>query len=218
MKSSKIVQLQQAESAVVYMATVLSVSSKNCVVDLSGVHYSARIAFSCLVRPAKDDIVLCVLSATGDYFITAIAEREATQSMTISFPEDVALQSLSGSMNFLSADSVNMTASKNINCISEQALHKSNTAVINYDQITASGTNLQSSYSSIRVFSDLITTISKQVLQKFKNYIRHTEQSDQTKAGNMTRQVKGLYSMDSQHTILVSKKDTKIDGEHIHMG
>lgn len=218
MKSSKIVPLQQPESAVVYTATVLSVSGKYCVIDLSGAHYTAQVIFSCLVNPVKNDIVMCVLSSAGDYFITGIVEREASQSITVSFPEDVTMQSLAGSMNFLSSDSVTMATPNNLNCISGQALHKSKTAVINYDHLTASGTDLQSSYSSIRIFSELITTISKQALQKFVNYIRQTEQNDQTKAGNMTRQVKGLYSMDSQHTILVSKKDTKIDGEHIHMG
>ena len=209
MKSSKIVPLQRPDSAVVYTATVLSVSGKYCVIDLSGTHYTAQVIFSCLVQPIKNDVVMCVQSATGDYFITGIVEREASQSMMVSFPEDVTMQSLTGSMSFLSSDSVTMAASKNINCISDRALHKSNTAVINYDQLTASGTDLQSSFSSIRIFSNLITTISKQVLQKFKNYIRQTEESDQTKAGNMTRHVKGLYSMDSQHTIMVSKKDTK---------
>jgi len=218
MKPSKIVQLQQPESATVYTATVLSISDNCCVIDLSGTHYTAQVIFSCLVKPVKNDIVMCVQSVTGDYFVTGIVEREASQSMTVSFPENVTMQSVSGSMSFLSPDSITMAASKSFNCISDKALHKSNTAVVNYDQLTASGTDLQSSYSSIRIFSDLITTISKQVLQKFKNYIRQTEQSDQTKAGNMTRQVKGLYSMDSQHTILISKKDTKIDGEHIHMG
>lgn len=218
MKSSKIVPLQQPESAVVYTATVLSVSNNYCEIDLAGTHYPAKVVFSCLVQPVKNDIVMCVLSAIGDYYVTGIVEREASQSMTVSFPEDVTVQSLTGSMSFLSSDSVTMSATNNFNCISGQVLHKSNTAVVNYDRLTASGTDLQSSYSSIRIFSDLITTISKQVLQKFVNYIRHTEQNDQTKAGNMTRQVKGLYSMDSQHTILVSKKDTKIDGEHIHMG
>lgn len=218
MKSSTLIKLKQPETAVVYTARVLSVSDKYCQIDLSGTQYSAQIVFSCLVKPIKDDMVLCVLSADGDYYVTAVVEREASQAMTVSFPEDVTMQSASGSMKFMSSDSITMAASKNFNCLSDEALHKSNTAVVNYDRLTASGSDLQSSYSSMRIFSNFIHTMSRQMLQKFKNYIRHTEESDQTKAGNMTRQVKGLYSMDSEHTILVSKKDTKIDGERIHMG
>jgi uncharacterized protein involved in type VI secretion and phage assembly len=48
--------------------------------------------------------------------------------------------------------------------------------------------------------------------------IRHTESADQIKAGQMSHTVEDLYSMDSKYTIMVSKKDTKIDGEHIHIG
>lgn len=218
MKSSTSIRLQLPETAVVYTARVLSVSEKYCEIDLSGTRYSARVVFSCLVRPIKNDIVLCVLSAEGDYFITAVMEREASQSMTVAFPQDVTVQAPSGSMKFMSSDSITMAAAKSFNCVSDEALHKSNAAVVNYDRLTASGSDLQSSFSSMHIFSNFITTLSKQVLQKFKNYIRHTEQNDHTKAGNMTRQVKGLYTMDSENTILVSRKETKIDGEHIHMG
>jgi len=34
----------------------------------------------------------------------------------------------------------------------------------------------------------------------------------------MSRKVDGLYSMKSDTTLMVSKSDTKIDGERIHMG
>ena len=218
MKTSTIVSLQQPESAVVYTARVLSVSGNQCCIDISGTEYKARIVFSCLVRPVENDTVLCVLSSEGQYYVTAVAEREDSQSMTVSFPENVTVQTLEGSMQFLSSESVTIAASENLNCVSDQVNHQSNTAFVKYDRTTASGSELKASFSAIQVFSDLIYTLSKQMLQRFNSYIRRTEQSDQVKSGNMTRHVKGLYTMDSEHTVLVSKKDTKIDGERIHLG
>ncbi len=218
MKTSTIVSLQQPESAVVYTATVLSVSGNECQIDLSGTEYTARIVFSCLVSPIKDDTVLCVLSSDGQYYVTAVAEREGSQSITVSFPQDVTMQTPSGSMKFLSSESVTIAASESLNCLSDQVTHHSNTAFVNYDQATASGSELKASFSAIQVFSDLISTFSKQMLQKFKTYIRQSEQNDQVKAGNMTRQIKGLYTMDSELTVMISKKDTKIDAERIHLG
>ena len=218
MKTSTIFSLQQPESAVVYTARVLSVSGNECRIDLSGTQCGARIVFSCMVRPIENDIVLCVLSSDGQYYVTAVAEREGDQSMTVSFPQDVTMQTPSGSMKFLSSDSVTIAASENLNCVSDQVTHKSHAAFVKYDQLTASGSEVKASFKSIQVFSDLITTLSKQMLQKFKTYIRQSEQNDQVKAANMTRQVKGLYTMDSEHTVMVSKKDTKIDGERIHLG
>lgn len=82
----------------------------------------------------------------------------------------------------------------------------------------ARGNCLQADFKTVWVISQMVNTLAKQVISKFKNYIRRTEDYDQVKSGQMTRQVDGLYSLDSKHTVLVSKKDTKIDGERIHMG
>lgn len=60
--------------------------------------------------------------------------------------------------------------------------------------------------------------MAKQAIQKFNSYVRKSDISDQVQAAQMSRKVDGLYTMNSKHTILVSQKDTKIDGEHIHMG
>lgn len=219
MKSSNVIPIQQHNRAVVHIAKVLSVAdSKYCQIELSGSIYKAQVVFSCLVKPVIEDVVMCVLSESGDYYITSIIERLADQSITLSSPSDMTIQSLSGSINLCTTESVTIAASESINCISENTLHKSKNAVINFDDLTASGSAIQVSYSIIRVFSDMINIISKQVLQKFKNYIRQSEEMDQVKAGNMTRKVDGLYSMSSENAIILSEKDIKIDAEHIHMG
>ncbi len=219
MKTSNVVSIPQPHHAVVYIATVRSVvNNTRCEIDLSGIRCQAQVTFSCLVKPVNEDIVMCVLSEAGDYYITGIVERKNDQSMALCFPDNVSMQSQSGSINLNSSKSVNIVAPENFNCLAKNALHKSETAVMKYDHLTASGGTIQASFSTLRVFSELINTISKQALHKVKNYMRHTEESDAVKSGNMTRASQGLYSMNSQHTIMLSKKDTKIDGEHIHMG
>lgn len=219
MKPSKVVPIQQHDSAVVYTAKVISVAdSKNCQIELSGSICEARVVFSCLVMPVVDDIVMCVISESGDIYITGIIERLADQSMTLLSPSDMNVQSQSGSISFSTNESVTIAASESINCISKKSLHKSKNAVVNFDQLTASGSTVQVSYSIIRVFSDIVSSISNQVLQKFKNYVRQSEEMDQVKAVNMTRKVDGLYSMSSENAIILSEKDIKIDAEHIHMG
>lgn len=219
MKSSKVVPFQQPNNAVVYTASVLAVDDDNyCEIELAGARVQALVTFSCLVRPVCDDVVMCVLSESGDYYIIGIIERRAGKSMSMSFPDDVTMQSLGGSINLHTAESVNIAAVDSINSVSNSVLHKCDKAVIDYDDLTISGTAMQASYSRISVFCQLMSTFSRQVLQKCKNYIRHSEESDLVRAGNMSRKAKGVYSMNSQHTIMSSKKDTKIDGEHIHMG
>ena len=118
----------------------------------------------------------------------------------------------------LSSDSITVVATDKLNCFSDQTIHKSREAIVDYGNLTAKGSNLNASFKQVSLISNIINTIAKQVIAKAQNYIRHTEDYDQIKAGKMARNVSGLYSMNTKYTVMVSKKDTKIDGERIHMG
>ena len=218
MENSKIVPIQSVCNAVVYTASITAlIDEKYCEINLADVCYRAQIIYSCLIKPAVGDIVMCVLNEEGDYYVSGIVDRKSTQSMVLNFTDDVTLSS-SGAINIHSSDSVTLSASESINCLSKKVLHKSDSAVVNYQGLILSGAVVLASYTTIRVFSQMINTISNQVMQKFKNYIRSTDELDQVKAQNMTRRVDGLYSMSSDNTVMLSKKDIKIDAEHIHMG
>lgn len=217
-ENKKVIPIVEPVAPAIYHATVLSVTDESIVIDVSGVPQTAKLAFSCLVRPEPDDIVMYSLFESGESYVLGIIERPSETGMSIDLPGDAAIQTRSGSLSMISSTSVNLFAGKKINCISDQVVHKSREAIIDYNDITAQGKSLQASFTNIRIFSELMSSMAKQVIDKFKSYIRHSEDFDQVKAGQMTREVSGLYSMDSKYTILVSKKDTKIDGERIHMG
>lgn len=217
-KASTVVPIMDPIPSAIHHATVLSVTTKEILIEVTGIPQQAKVAFSCLVQPEPDDIVMHSQHESGVYYILGIIERPDNTKMTLEFPGDTTLKNNTGSLSIMSGKSVSMLAAEKINLISNQVFHKSREAVIDYDELTARGENLQASFTYIRVFSHLISTMAKQVIDKFKSYIRHSEDSDMVKAGQMTRDVSGLYSMDSKYTILVSKKDTKIDGERIHMG
>ena len=217
-ENTKVIPIIEPVPSAIHHATVLSVADEFIVIDVSGIPQEAKIAFSCLVRPVPDDIVMYSLHESGVSYVLGIIERPSDTNMIIDLSGDATLQTRSGSLSMISNSSVNLLAGKKINCISDQVIHKSREAIIDYNEIVAQGKSLQASFTNIRVFSELMSSMAKQVIDKFKSYIRHTEDFDQVKAGQMTREVSGLYSMDSKYTIMVSKKDTKIDGERIHMG
>ena len=217
-ENKKVIPIVEPVAPAIYHATVLSVTDESIVIDVSGVPQTAKLAFSCLVRPEIDDIVMYSQHESGLCYVLGIIERPGETEMSIDLPGDATIQTRTGSLSMISGTSVNLLAGKKINSISDQVVHKSREAYVDYDEITAKGKSLQASFTNIRVFSELMSSMGKQVIDKFKSYIRHSEDFDQVKAGQMTREVSGLYSMDSKYTILVSKKDTKIDGERIHMG
>ena len=89
--------------------------------------------------------------------------------------------------------------------------------MVDFDEVAAKGVNLKASFKRVLLVSSLISTMAGQIIEKASTYIRHSEHYDQVKAGQMTRKIDGLYSMDSKQTVMVSKKETKIDGERIFM-
>ncbi len=217
-KPSNVIPIRKRTHTPVENARVISVAEKEIVIRLAGATLAARVAFSCLIKPEPGDLVLCTQNENGANFILGIIERPGEQNICLAFPADATILAENGNLSTLSKKSVTLAAGDKLCCFSDQVIHKSREAVVDYDEAVASGTTLQANYKTVRLISQMVNTLAKQVIAKFKNYIRHTEDYDQIKAGQMTRKADGLYSVDSKHTVLVSKKDTKIDGERIHMG
>ena len=213
-----IIPMTEPAEANIHQTTVLSVTSEFSVIEVAGVPRQAKVAFSCLVAPEPGDIVMYSQQETGAYYVLCIIERPDGTDMSINLHGDTTINNPSGSLSLMSKASINMVAAEKITCVSDQVIHKSREAIVDYDEVIAKGELLQASFSKINVYSQLVTTMAKQVIDRFKSYIRHSEESDHVKSGQMTREVSGLYTMDTKYTVMVSKKDTKIDGERIHMG
>ena len=213
----KVIPIHTNNESVVKTGSVISVVLDKVDVNIAGDIKEARKAFSCLIDLKPDDIVICTENNDGMVYILGIVERPGIQKISMSFPSDVNIQTKHGGLNINSPDSVSIV-SKNVNCFSKRVVHKSNEAIISYDKTTASGNELQASFKTVRLISNLINTMAKQVIDKFQGYVRSTENNDMVKAGHINRQADGLFSMGSKHTIMNSKKSTKIDGEKILMG
>ncbi len=196
---------------------VVSMTPESIVVEIAGEKKQAKKAFSCFVEPQSGDKVICSRDENDIFYILGIIERSCQQKVTISYPSDANIISESGNLNLQSKKAVSLS-SKGLNFFSKITVHKSQEAVISFDDITATGSVLQASYKNIKVIGGLINTMARQVIDTFKGYIRNTEGNDQIRAGQLTRRADELYSMDSKYTVMISKKDTKIDGERIHMG
>lgn len=167
-----------------------------------------RVAFSCLVAPQPGDLVLCDCTDPDCAFILSVLERMQGTASVLQFPGEVVVQAKS--TTFLCRDALNFFA--------DRTLHKSRTAVIDAAEVTATGKELHASFNNIRLIGQMINTMARHMVERVKTYLRQTEDHDQLQAGQMTRKAEGLYCMESHHTVMVSRKDTKIDGERIHMG
>ena len=140
------------------------------------------------------------------------------QDMTLDFPGNVKLRSQSGQVDIEAQKHVAVVAGGSIACTSKKAIHQSDEAVICYQQLHASGQTLNSQFQRIHVLCQTIHTFAKTAIQKFNQYVRRSTMVDKVSAAQMDRQADGMYSIKSNMTMMNSKKDTRIDGERIHMG
>jgi hypothetical protein len=181
-----------------------------------------RVAFSCLVAPQVGDVVVCVQNDTGIHIVLGIVERPddgpSSQDITLSFPANASLHCPAGDLGLSAKDKVSVVAGESLICAADKTIHKSHDALIDYENTTARGNRFTAKFDSMYLLSDVITTMAKQALHKFNHYVRRSSESDQVSAAQMDRKVDGLYSMNSSTTLMISTKDTKIDGERIHMG
>jgi hypothetical protein len=184
---------------------------------VSGKTVRAKKAFSCIINPLPDDTVICCKNENGIFYILGIIERDSSSQTNISFPSDTNIELKEGNLNILAKNSISLS-SKDLNFFSKKTVHKSKEAIVCYDDVIATGKDFQASFKSMRLISNLINTMAKHVFESFRSYNRNTEDSDQIKAGQLTRKTNGSYLLDSKHTIMNSKECTKIDGEKILMG
>jgi acylphosphatase len=187
---------------------IMNIQDGHIHIDHNGQTVNAQKAFSCLVEPQLNDIVLYTQDQHQQAYVIAILQRDDESSMNLQFAPNTTM-----------ASSEKLTLhSEQINQLSQKSFQKTGEATIYFQQGLIKGEKLHSHIRHIYSISDLISTMAKQAIQKFNTYVRKSDTSDQVQAAQMGRKVDGLYTMNSKHTIMVSQKETKIDGEHIHMG
>ncbi len=213
----KVIPMHHTNDSSIRTCSVESVTRDIITVNIAGDIKTAKKAFSCIIDVNPGDIVICADNHDGNTYILGIIERPGTRTMNMSFPGDAKVQTMQGSLQINAHDSIGI-ASANVNCFSKKVVHKSHDAIISYEHATAEGHELQASFKTVQFISNLINTMARQVISRFKGYIRHTEGSDMVNAGQMTQQSRGLFSVDAKHTIMNSRESTKIDGKKILMG
>jgi hypothetical protein len=187
---------------------VIKIQDGHIQIEHDGKLIKAQKAFSCLVEPILGDTVLFSQDQHQQAYIIAILQRSQNTDMTLQLAQNT----------ILACEKKLSLQSEQINQLSLKSLHRTQEATIDFQQGLIKGDRLHSHIRHIHTISDMVSTMAKQAIQKFNTYIRKTDTSDQVQAAQMGRKVDGLYTMNSKHTIMVSQKDTKIDGEHIHMG
>lgn len=189
-------------------AFIREINAGDVLIEYKNELIKATPAFSCFIQPMINDQVLVSFDQHQQAFIIAILKREHADQMTMELPAKTTINS---------REQITLT-SQSISQLAQKQVNKSSEYVTEFDRAIIKGNSLHSHIGHLHTISDVISTMAKQAIQKFSSYVRKSDTSDQVQAAQMSRKIDGLYSMNSKHTIMTSQKDTKIDGEHIHMG
>jgi len=194
-------------------------SSDECYRILAqGRHYSALRAFSCLVKPSVDDVVLFSIDARQQCHILSILERPQANDTRLEFPGDVTIGSANGQLNMHAKHGINMVSKQDISQVAESYTLAAKKALLSTDEMTAVGSTLVARIKNVRSFAERIETVATHWLQKLTNSFRHVEGVDQLKTRDAIHTVRNLYSMRSHQAVMLAKKDIRMDAERIHMG
>jgi len=201
-------------------ATVQGVGENNSqfVVQSTAGYVVAKRAFSCVIQPEAGDKVMLSRDAKNQAHILAIIERVVGNTATLGFDGDLNLHSKNGKVSVTAGESINIAAAKKVTLFAEHTDIIAKKALINIEELSAVGKELNSHIGRVKVFAHSIDTVADRVTQYLKNSFRIIDGVDQTRAGEMLSTIKNLFSLRARQAAVLAKKDMKIDAERIHMG
>ncbi len=218
MHAEKLPTYKNDESIIVEYGIVDEVSETRYVVLSNTGRFTATPTFSCIIIPQVGDKVMLSRDEHDQCYILSIIHRAVGNAARLSFQGDVSINSQQGSVTIAGDQGVQLASPKDLTMASQELNVVATTATLNITELDASGDQLTSNISKIRVFANTMDSVAERLSQRLKNSFRMIEGVDQTRAGDVLTSVKNLFSMRSRQSAILAKKDMKIDAERIHMG
>ena len=198
-------------------ATVKGVSKQSLMIDTGAGVVNARIAFSCLVAPVAGDVVLAN-HAVNDYYVLAVLERPAEQDMTLAFPANVKMQAVDGQLDLIATKNINLLTCAETNMTSAKLNMISGNMDVTTGKLTSRTQEVESHSQNVRLYTNMLSTVAKQITQKTEILVRWVEAVETLNIGNLIQNVRKNYTSHSDQAVITASKDMRIDGERIHMG
>ena len=201
-----------------HKAVVRSLSGECVLLELDGSIVNAGMAFSCLVKPEADDVVL-VSRVGAEYTVLAITHRPgARQNVRLQFPADLDIDTPNGAVKLSASTDLGLQAGQEAQILARDAGILSQSVNINTGTLTALSKLAHVQSGTIRVFADACDSVIGRVTQRAENVMRWVEGVETLSLGSLIKNVRKSFTCRSSQTILTARQDMRIDGERIHMG
>jgi hypothetical protein len=214
---AKVLPITPAPQGHTEMATVQGGLGREFMVHGSMGVISVSLSFSCLVSPEAGDRVLLSCCA-GQSHILAIIERPNQDDMKLAFPGNVAFQAKEGSIDLLTSQRLSLTSAQAIKVTSAEFSMNSLKMNVHSEEATVSGGKATSQWREVTSIATSFNLIVDSLTQRLKNSFKMVQGVDQQSSQNLLQTIGKTFSVRARDTVIIARKDVKIDGERIHMG
>ena len=199
-------------------AVVRGISGQSVLLDVDGMIVNANMAFSCLVKPRPEDVVLVSL-LDAEYTVLAILQRDAhRQDVELQFPADLRIDAPNGAIDLSAGTDLGMQASDRAQIVAKNTGVLSQTVDLNARSLSAESRDAHLQASNLHLFAEACDSVFGRVTQRAENVMRWVEGVETLSLGSFIQNVRKSFTCRSSQAILTARQDMRIDGERIHMG
>jgi len=202
---------------VVIHATVKSVGDENVIIETDFGVISARLAFSCFLKPEVNDLVLADYSENHCY-VLSVLERNGNSDVEIQYPATVNMRSSEGDINICSDKDIRLLAKAKSTFISDETSFISDSINVLSDSVNSRAEQVRCHVKNIHIFAESMDVVADQVRQRANTLIRWVESLESSNIGNLMQRVRHTLTSHSKQSVVTAEKDMRIDAERIHMG
>ncbi|MCB2185381.1 MAG: DUF3540 domain-containing protein [Deltaproteobacteria bacterium] len=188
-----------------------------CLVEEPGGLTPARLAAGCLLAPRTGDTVLVAWTGPEAY-VLSVLERGAPGPDRLETTGDLELASRQGEVRISAAKGVEAVTPGKLSLTAPHMELAGLGLQIKVERVTFFGRLLQAKVAQVKLAAASVDTAVRRVTQKLGDCFRWVEGSDHLHAGQVSREVEGLYAMNTRYSIITADEDVKVDARHIHLG
>jgi hypothetical protein len=201
----------------IIQAEVKSISDDRIVIRTNRGVVNATRAFSCVISPCVDDVVL-ISCVANRFHLLSILERPTASVMNIEFPGDAYLCSKEGKLNLSAKDGIDITTPAKAGITSTEINMAAANIGMQSNVLKAAVTDIEVLSKTTKLSVSVLQVVAKQISQKTDVVMRWVETVETLSIGSLVQNIRSNFILHSDQTVITAKKDMRIDAERIHMG
>jgi putative ribosome biogenesis GTPase RsgA len=188
-------QLMEWQNLSLQTGEVKLIANRSYWVEIAKDLHQASKAFGCVIEPKIGDTVLLYADSSDRYYILSILARESDTRPEMVFDKGVSIKAPEGELRI-----------------------DAQRAMVNIEQVMITGSMLLSKWDKVKTVAKSIEASADRWIQRLIRSYRFVEEFEESKINRLRYLVKGMCSIKSKKTSIISEESVKIDGSKIMLG